>query len=210
MATATTARPLPPRRDFALLDLLTLVAAMAAAFALSRPDFEPRPLVPSQVINMVTWNRPRTWLGQVYVRADLGLQVGSKVASMLMLGLIVVSLRPPRPGLRRLSRRPGFVACVAAASALAVNALIEGAVATFQSVPIPGVWNPFEPICRARIGPAVVGTWLFLGLGGHWRADKGLIDRSGRLLGLFWIVEVAWPYFDRYAVSRLPASWWTW
>ena len=41
------------------------------------------------------------------------------------------------------------------------------------------------------VGLAVVLVWITLWLSGGWRSEPSWIDRSGRFLGLFWIVAYA-------------------
>ncbi len=198
------------RVDFGLIDLAILIAALAGAMVLIRPYLEDGPIFAKQD-GVVGDFKQRTWLGQVYVRADVGFGVGSRVAGPLMLGLLVVALRPPRAGLHRLSRRPGFVACVAAASALAVNALEVAVPPLLRTGPLIFIYrHPYEPAWEARVGPAVIGAWLVLAIGRRWRSERGWIDRSGRLLGIFWIVRMSWPWVDRYLAPLAPASWWNW
>lgn len=101
--------------------------------------------------------------------------------------LVAIRLRAPRPGFRRLARQPGFVACGAAAPAALLCAgsglgfLVSGS--------------------RFRVGPAsfigytpelcfsVVGAWLALAASGRWKAEPSWIDRTGRAIGVLWIVS---------------------
>ncbi|SIO58341.1 hypothetical protein SAMN05444166_5643 [Singulisphaera sp. GP187] len=108
---------------------------------------------------------------------------------ILSFALILIRFRPPRPGRRRLWRQPGLAACVAALAGMAIKAIstITSYCATvfkFGTLEVEVFWGPW-PYC----GPAVAGAWLALYLSGHWRAERGLIDRLGRLLGVCWLLE---------------------
>ncbi len=198
--------PPTPRRNFALVDLLILVAALAAGMALCRPRI--RGLAFDPEAGFLSDPPTRYPLWQVLLWPDNVVVVGSAMASMAMLGLLAVSLRPPRARRRALLRRPGFVACVAGAAAMAANGLEVGAPALFQDALPTGVWNPFDPFWKVRIGPSVIAAWLFLAGGGRWRSEAGWIDRAGRLLGLFWILATARPPLLRILGPWVPPGWW--
>ena len=122
------------------------------------------------------------------------------VALPLTLILIPLRLRWPRP--RRPGRHPGTVACLAVALALAFI-LAEQASSSFKPVPAPARLEPhyrainlvFNLLRLDLYSPAVAGAWLALALSGRWRPERDWLDRTGRVLGVCWIVApfiVAW------------------
>jgi hypothetical protein len=49
-------------------------------------------------------------------------------------------------------------------------------------------------------GPAVVGAWLALIVTRRWRAERGGIDRIGRLIGACWLIE--------FVLAEMPGTRW--
>jgi len=129
---------------------------------------------------------------------------------MWALGLLIIRLRHPRPTLLRLTRQPGFLACgavgltvVARAVGLLILALRPGTELAAMS---DGYWERF-PIqvateLAASMSIAVAASWLLLKLDGRWRSEPSLIDRLGRVVGLYWVVMSPlfwwWPWNDLY------------
>jgi hypothetical protein len=164
------------RRPFGLLDGLILLVPVAIGFALSRPR-----------LAVASWDPFNEWASRWRGIIDFNLNVASRFVSVAMLGLLVVRLRHPRPGLRRLSRQPGTVACTAAALAMAAGGTIVGTMRIFRESRFSegdASWITFEP----WIAPAVMISWAALFLGRRWRAEPSWIDRAGRCCGCYWIV----------------------
>ena len=112
----------------------------------------------------------------------------SIIAACWMVALLVVRYRRSRPRRARLARRPGHVACVAAVVALGMGGLDElTQLVTPHHVEIPFSFYQVWIKLSVRVGPTVAGAWLLLALSGRWRADRGWMDRLGRLLGACWI-----------------------
>lgn len=108
---------------------------------------------------------------------------------------LVLRLRGPRPNLRHLARKPGFVACLVAVAVTAfgsVSTLVYQA-GLFGSNPadwlIAGIWTQ-------RIGFSVAAAWLTLALNRRWRPERGWIDRMGRVLGWLWVASAVLPPWD--------------
>jgi len=124
-----------------------------------------------------------------------------RYTAMGMVALLVLRLRRPRPGWRRLSRQPGAVACAAATAALMAGGVLVvsyylsmvnpiGSTALNVPVHMPNEWTLGRhdwPIIESRIPTAVIAAWLALALSGRWRAEPRWIDRIGRVFGSFWV-----------------------
>jgi hypothetical protein len=163
----------PPRRRFTLLDMGLIVVTLAVGMSVARPF-------------LAVYLSPLTGPGSSASRftATAGLVVGlaSRFVAVGMVGLIIARFSGPRPGWRRLSRQPGLVACVAATAAMLLGAIRVAA----GGLHFMAEWAVFE----SRIPSAVIAGWIALAAGGRWRAEPGWIDRTGRLLGLYWIALV--------------------
>ncbi len=96
--------------------------------------------------------------------------------------LLVARLRQPRPSLRRLACQPGFVASLALCVAAVVGIDLE----FFNLITIPPLIASILP------GLAVLCSWLALLTMGRWHSESGWIDRTGRLLGAFWLATIPW------------------
>jgi hypothetical protein len=163
------------RRPFALLDGLILLVPVAIGFALTRPNLE-----------VSHWTPLNEWAGRWKEMIDHSERITSRFISVGMLGMLAVRLRRPRPGLRRLSRQPGAVACAAAATAMAAGGLVVGAMQMFREATLNQVESTWS-IFQAWIPPAVSMAWAALVLGRRWRAEPSWIDRAGRFFGCYWI-----------------------
>lgn len=105
---------------------------------------------------------------------------------------LVLRLGRPRPPLRRLATRPGFVAAATASSTLALSLATFGLVAAVRPLvrtePIaPYWWFGSLTFAAAIIGPAVGGAWALLALSGRRRPQRGAFDNTGRILGAGWV-----------------------
>ena len=101
------------------------------------------------------------------------------------LGLLIIRLRRPRPNLRRLARQPGWSASCAAATGI-VTGIVMAAIGVHGRY---GIQYYFDLI-PYPIGIAVAAVWLHLATSGRWRNEPGWIDRTGRVLGVAWLVIV--------------------
>jgi hypothetical protein len=153
-----------------------LLMPLAIGFALTRPDLAVTGWIPIE-----EW-RSR-WRGMI----DHNERIASPFISVVMPGLLVLRLRRPRPGLRRLSRQPGAVACAAATAAMALGGVVVGARLLFVEAALNSdmrmIWSGFQ----VWISPAVMAAWAALILGRRWRGERSWIDRAGRLCGFYWI-----------------------
>jgi hypothetical protein len=173
-----------PRRRFTLLDGLILLVPIAAGLALSRPylrDYHAN----SREYFVV--NRGMVALPVELQRAGMACGVASRLVAMGMLAVLALRLRKPRPSLRRVSRQPGAVACAAATGALSAGGLVA---VTMQIIRAPGFSDSqdYWPWAEEMIMPAVLASWLALAIGRRWRNEPSWIDRTGRLMGAFWLL----------------------
>ena len=100
--------------------------------------------------------------------------------------LIVARLRRPRPPLRRLAFQPGFVAlCLSA-----LIGIIDVDLTFFELVSFPPLIERMLP------GAAVLASWSILAAVGHWHPEASWVDRSGRLVGAFWLAMIPWLIWD--------------
>jgi hypothetical protein len=121
----------------------------------------------------------------------IGLGLLPRYAAVLMPAILLIRLRRPRPGWRRLARQPGAVACAAGTGALlfgAVVALVGMIINGYSVVPLESrAW----PVIEARVPLAVFAAWLLLWRSGRWRRERSWIDRAGSILGAYWIALCA-------------------
>jgi len=165
---------------------MVLVAATAAGLGMERFTLAPEI---SDWPGMLALSTAQLVAGGI----RLGLVAVVPVLATWTLALAALQLRQPRPRLRRLTRQPGFVACVTASAALAVCGL--------SVLPPLAAGNQFIQFRLLRLSSysaevsfAVAGAWLALALGGRWRPEPTWPDRLGRALGASWIAAnaVAW------------------
>jgi hypothetical protein len=156
-------------RRFTLLDAMVLVAATALGMAVSRAMHAALPAH--------------------FFQRNIIYRVFPYLVSTTF-GLLALSLRQPRPKLRRLMTRPGAAACVTPSLALVATAAttalqyLTASGWTWSNPPFLATWAS-----NSREGPpfAVASAWAMLALTSRWRARPSWIDRLGRLLGLGWI-----------------------
>lgn len=176
------------RRPFTLLDAIALVAAVAVALAWYR------------FIGLPHWVRrnspfdPRNWVDYKDL-AIRGAFIANPLVATLTPMLLVLRLRPPRPPLRRLMRRPGATACLAAVIALAARA-IEIASHTWEDYLYDFDELRFYTEDRLNFLPheeglAVAVVWVVLGVSGRLRAEPTWPDRAGRAVGAFFLACLA-------------------
>ncbi len=94
--------------------------------------------------------------------------------------LLVARLRRPRPAFPGLVCQPGLVA----SAALCLATIIEVDVAFLQLATVPFLLEAALP------GAMVVASWAILALSGRWHPEASWVDRSGRLVGVFWIATI--------------------
>jgi hypothetical protein len=178
----------PRRTGLRLVDVMLLVAAAAIALYWVRA-----------VVTAFVGFRPAT----PRVVAELALRLIDATLPALAVAavaLTVLGLRPPRPPLRKLALRPGWLACavvtcliLAAVAGTANSALL----ATLAMSPFASGISPVRLIDRLfetqtywgyLCGLAVAVAWIALGSLGRRHAEPNWEDRLGRAVGWGWIV----------------------
>jgi hypothetical protein len=173
------------RRRFTLLDCAILIAATGAGLALlrvcldglsSRPlSSSPGAAFQSLITTIVT--------------------CASAVLGCWTLGLLALGLRRPRESLRRLARRPGFVACATATSGITTYltvCTIQFAVHSMvlNAANVSRIVGTFE----IYAGLMVAGAWLSLFMGGRWRPETTWVGWAGQGVGSAWIALILFSY----------------
>ncbi|WP_165070834.1 hypothetical protein [Paludisphaera rhizosphaerae] len=169
-------------RRFSILDVMILVAASAVAFVIVRP------MMVGPLRAHPAWTR--------YLAATIaGLVVWTPT-------VLAMQFRRPRPALRRLTRRPGFAACLAGTSLVVLGAIAVGLLALVrqsrQGMPVrvgrpvptpdPNWWVSVVLYFGGFVGPAIIATWLLLAVTGRRRPSSDWVDLLGRAIGTAWIV----------------------
>ncbi len=169
-------------RRLRLSDLMILVVAVAAGAAWTRA------LGIFDDWIFIVPHDARTTLGAV-----IGLMfLLCPILSTLTITTLLLRLRPPRPKRSRLTRQPGFVVCSAATIGLLASGLLVVSVSAF----LPPQWflHPRRGLLEmwaflwSFIGSATGGALACLTLCVGWRPEPSWIDRTGRVLGLLWII----------------------
>jgi hypothetical protein len=168
----------PRHRRFTLADGMILVAASAIGIALIRvsqasvPIFDSNPAI--EYLYASAWV-PCLW-----------------TASMVLVGV-----RGPCPGRRRLARSPGWMACLGASFGAMTLAVVNWAFYGLSRIAGgPSMWfldlgNWVWLTTRALwAGPGlmVAATWMTLAVGGRWRPERVWTERVGIALGAYWIL----------------------
>jgi hypothetical protein len=186
--------PHAPRR-FTILDGMVLVAATAAGLAVP-PAFVPELDVlglPEMVFEVLS--QPPTLLDLLPVVAELVSYLAIPCLLAWTLATVALSLRRPRPPLRRLARRPGILACVMASAVFLLTGAVVFAIIAW-TVPIltrHHVYVMWSIHGTVQGGLAVACCWATMLLSRVWWPEPTWLDRLGRLLGACWLVLV--PFF---------------
>jgi hypothetical protein len=106
----------------------------------------------------------------------------------LMAAVIVMRLRRPRPRRGRLVDQPGLVACVAVIASLIPGLIWIATICHRPGFQRAGGFQQVWYIAIRWADSAVLGSWLALAMSRRWRPEQSWIDRTGRALGLYWIL----------------------
>jgi hypothetical protein len=179
----------PATKPFRIVDLMFLVAATAAAFAVFRYG---RPT------NLGLSTFGTTWEVWLFYWAHLLVPF----PAFLSLAVCAIAWWATRKSARRAPLRAGVFACYAATGAIAVASLISTAFYVAHLLEddgyLPKIFShptrnhpppPFGSHTIEEIGgAAVLGAWLALSVSRRWRTEPCWIDRFGLGLGVTWII----------------------
>jgi hypothetical protein len=123
--------------------------------------------------------------------AELGVVLGLPLMAAWTPACLLLHLIRPRPGWRRLRRRPVFIACLLPSVAAALTATVAVGLAW------PSIWVPGGPSPQANeetcllggflAGTGVLWAWAAMWVCGVWHARPTWVDRLGRLTGVGWV-----------------------
>jgi hypothetical protein len=120
------------------------------------------------------------------------------ILAWLSVGITVIRLRRPRPGVRRIGRRPGAVACLVALASWWLGAIWSTITGICQRIEADrlgdwaaSVWFELTDYPTPAAGLCVAASWSALWLAGAWRPCPCWIDRIGRAVGSAWVAYFA-------------------
>jgi hypothetical protein len=174
--------PSNPRR-FTILEALVLVAAASLGFATLRWTWAG--FWPTYGYDWPNAGPSSTVRAYADAAARQAIGSGPAVLLCITLAFFAVRLRGEGPPLRRLARRPGTAACLAA---LPPVAMLAGAYIVVNAVPGRVLEFWYAMLLLAYLpGPAVAGTWLTMAISGRWHASRDWVEGLGLLIGACWI-----------------------
>lgn len=168
-----------PRVRFTIFDTMALIAATAVGLASAR-GIDPGGF----------WPRPGFLLRWLFFGPSTCL------AAAWAAGLLLLTAVRPRRLRKRLLKQPGLTAGVAALVSMAVGFLgFVGYLSVHTEPPNALSIQPAGAYWFAayqRTSEFVIGAWVGLWITGRWSAGRNWVDRAGRAVGLFWIVQFAY------------------
>ncbi len=193
-------------RRFTIGDAMILVAAFAMALAQHLARAQPHYQKLSNWIPIRvpggSWSSSYGYIGWIDIAHEAWWRAAMVIPDLTMatLAILAIRLRRPRPDLRRLYRQPGAVAVSAAVVVIfwdVIGLLVQFSLSESNQSQLNErpyyansafAWAFLET--PETIGLAVGVSWVLLALGGRWRAERGWIDRAGRVIGVAWLVLV--------------------
>jgi hypothetical protein len=135
---------------------------------------------------------PRGWNFRIMIyRAARAAAMPLPLVGGWTLVLPVLRLRNSRWSWRRLGRRPGMVACLAAFAGTTVCAAIAGGaylLSWWVDGTPGGVWRRVPDHLVLYAGLSVAAVWLTQAMTGRWRCSADWIDWLGLGVGGLWLV----------------------
>ena len=177
------------QRRFTLGDAMILVAASASALAL-------------MLIPLGPGNTAFEALHDLFERPKGGWVIGEVLVSMVefttwaivpfvatwTVAALAFQLRRPRLSRRRLGRQPGAMVVLLGTISVGL-ATAWGVVVALAFDRDPEHYFFFSATLGSILaGAMIIGGWIAMAVGGHWRPEPTWLDRFGRLLGVSWIV----------------------
>jgi hypothetical protein len=172
-----------------LIDAMVLVAATATGLALGRAvvsEYKSEPGV------------------------DIVVDYTTSVALMWSLAILALNLTRYYTTRLELASRPGFSALVAVVVERTSNAIsyafaLKGPTVSMLDWIWTLLWSNVVNAERdGSVAGAVAAVWLVTAMAGCWRPEKSWIDRSGRVLGVFWLLAAVGYWSSSWAFSDAP------
>jgi hypothetical protein len=183
-------------RKFGLLDGMIVIGALGVLFALER-----------RFVLLAIWSIRNT-IQNLRVGGIEFVSVSREFFGALappILGLIFVAgvtlatleLRPPRQSFRRLTRRPGFVACLVASVVSVVQICKHEFLFQLKDRCEFTLWDfLLSEETWAEVGYAVLGAWILLASSGRWRSNGRISEKIEFALGIIWIASPLWKVIE--------------
>jgi hypothetical protein len=171
-----------PRRRISIADVMLIVPAAAIATLLLR-HYMPGFNLQLAYIPTIAPDPYGLWRAHYWLHGP-----GSCLVVPWMAATIAIRLRRPRPRLIRY--QPGFVACVAVMVSLLPGLAWILTIRHRPGFQKPGSFEQVWAITTHWTETAVVGAWIALLLSRKWRPEPSWIDRMGRGLGFYWIIQL--------------------
>jgi hypothetical protein len=185
-------------RKFQLADAMILVASTALACTALRSQW------PLGIPSLLAYTGPKKSINNMLVDFNISIFELSKLTASLTVACLVLWLRQPRPALLHLVLRPGMMACTAATVVLTIRLInhfiVIGILAVDGIFPVIGLsaMNINELEWRripSEIGCAVAAAWVVQRISERWRCEPTWLDRTGRILGAFWVGTIPFSWF---------------
>jgi hypothetical protein len=188
-------KPRPLQRPLQIPDMLILIGGVAVAVVLIRRQWDLKFSAYLESIRPLGWS-----FGGIFGYTLVSVYVCACIGSVGAVAFLAIRLRGPRPPRPRLTTQPGLVACAAVTLVLAL-----GEFEYLVWVKLGGIDNPFREgfnyesflvltdgvgYAFQRNGYAVAAAWLTLMIGRRWRPEPSWVDRSGRVIGVFWLLMI--------------------
>lgn len=122
--------------------------------------------------------------------------IGPPIMAPVTFGLLVIRLRRPRPGWRRLGKQPGMIAslivvgvwwlCAARAMVIGYSALVLDGQAGALRKAIRYYLTDYP---ATEVGLCVGVAWSVQSISRSWRPSRCWIDKLGVAAGILWIIS---------------------
>jgi hypothetical protein len=176
-------------RKFTLIDAMVLIAATAVALLSVRHHLRSDDL---RLPMPGAWStHPLAFI----LYCETVITISTPFVIAFAVALVVLSLRNPRPRIRRVFRHPGVTACIAICCVSIFTLLSCWVLPICCVYPVSGqrfsiasFSSALIDVCSVQlpmmIGGAVGSVWIILWLGRAWRTEPSWMDRTGKAVGV--------------------------
>jgi hypothetical protein len=175
-------------RRFTVGDAMILVAANAMALGLQRiPLDQTRPF---EILPDYFETPEGGWEVRVVMLriAEFTIWPVIPVLAAWTVALLALRLRGPRPSRRRLGRLPGAMAAILGTIAVGCATALGVVMALTFDPDLERGFVRTVDLGSILAGAMILGGWIAIAVGGRWRPEPTWLDRTGRVLGVSWIV----------------------